>query len=258
MAGVKTETFGPGALSTTPANEWSFAFTPDEKTIYIQKGGMEQYGIYVSSLREGQWSEPVLSSFSPDALAQDGDPFITPDGQSFFFATNRAPGGGVQNNNDLWVAKKTAAGWGPARPLGPEINSVHQEWLPSVAANGNLYFESDRPGGIGATSLYVSQCVDGRYQTPRLLEVFAKGGEESPYIAPDESFLIFSRAGDLWISYRQNDRWTPEEKIPLEDKGSLKYSPWVSADRKFLFYTSNATGNADIYRVPIGPLKLKI
>ncbi len=39
--------------------------------------------------------------------------------------------------------------------LGPEINTEHDEQMPSATANGSrLFFNSDRPGGYGGMDIY--------------------------------------------------------------------------------------------------------
>ncbi|UJF33358.1 TolB family protein [Paenibacillus hexagrammi] len=142
---------------------------------------------------------------------------------------------------------------GEPSPLGAPVNSSYQEWLPSVATNGNLYFQSNRPGGAGQIDLYVSKWRDGKYTEPESLGtgINTSENDESPYIAPDESYLIFARGGStLYISLRQEDKWSTPQPLKLPgDTGTIKYSPYVSPDNKYLFYTSNKEGTADIYQI---------
>lgn len=244
--------FAPDLISTKQEEEWSFAFTPDGTTIYFQRGDYEQYTIYESHYENKQWSAPQKSELAPDNLSQDGDLFITQDGSRIFFASNRSAKG-TKQDNDLWMAMRTGDQWGEPSPLGAPVNSNFQEWLPSVASNGNLYFQSNRPGGAGQIDLYVSKWQDGKYTDPESLGtgINTLGNDESPYIAPDESYLIFARGGSaLYISFRHGDNWSTPQQLNLpEDNGTIKYSPYISPDGKYLFYTSNKAGTSDIYQV---------
>jgi Tol biopolymer transport system component len=69
----------------------------------------------------------------------------------------------------------------------------------------------------------------------------------TPFIAPDESYLIFcstrglpaSDQGDLYISFRQPDgNWTEPVSLgePINSKGLDRF-PAVSPDGKYLFFT---------------------
>ena len=70
-------------------------------------------------------------------------------------------------------------------------------------------------------STYRSRLVDGKYQEPENLgeSINTTFDEFEPYIAPDESFLIFMAAArpdglggfDLYISYNRNGQWTKAE-----------------------------------------------
>ncbi|MBA4056197.1 MAG: Xaa-Pro aminopeptidase, partial [Marivirga sp.] len=61
----------------------------------------------------------------------------------------------------------------------------------SVAASGNIYFASYRDGNL---DLFMSEFKDGKFSTPVNLGgmINSSAGEHDPFIAPDESFLIFN------------------------------------------------------------------
>ncbi|MNI17921.1 WD40-like Beta Propeller Repeat protein [compost metagenome] len=254
--------FEEGVLSTNEKHEWAFAFTPEMDSMILQRGNNDGSGkstLYESHLSDGKWSEPVKSDLAPDTLGEDGDPFISPDGKRLFFATNRTEHG-TKDDNDIWVSEREGEKWSAPRPLEGPINSTSQEWLPSVAANGNLYFESDRPGGAGRVDLYVSKWTNGVYSEPERLPdtINTAGLDESPYIAPDESYLMFVRGHRFFISYRVNNEWTEPKAIVLQgDTGNIKYSPYVTKDQSTLYYTSTWRGTADIYKVSFNPSDYK-
>lgn len=244
------ELFGADVLSTSNAEEWAFAFDRAGTTVLLQRGDFTRYSLYQSTLGPRGWSQPVPMALSrPDA--NDSDAFITPDGTRLFFSTNRDDAG-TKADFDIWVAERRGRGdWSHPRKLGAAINSGGNEWLPSVAKNGSLYFESDREGG--KTHLYRARFNGRDYEPAQRLPfpINSDSAEESPFIAPDESYLIFQRGGgQLFISYRNGQRWSDPVLLDLP-ASTLKYSPYVSPDGRFLYFTSNARGTSDIYRSAI-------
>ena len=87
--------------------------------------------------------------------------------------------------------------------------------------------------------------------------VNSKQNDWDAFIAPDESYIIFSSQNrsdtlgdqDLYISYRnKNDEWI--QSINMGERVNSKSSeicPVVTLDGKYLFFTSRRRGNADIY-----------
>lgn len=230
--------------------ELNAAFAPDGRTLYFTKRTpkYQLWAILVSTLRDGRWSTPRVAEFS--GQYGDFDPFISPDGSQLFFSSNRpAPGKTKKNDFDIWMVQKAAAGWSSPTNLGADINTETQEYYPSVSKMGTLYFSSNRDGGKGSGDIYRSRLVDGKYSKPENLgdAINSKYFEGDPYIAPDESFLIFVSYnrpeglgdGDLYISFNRNGAWTPAKHLgaPI-NSSALDFCPNMSPDGKYFFFTS--------------------
>jgi Tol biopolymer transport system component len=240
--------FGPGTISTGDM-ELNAAFTPDGRTLYFTKRTpkYQLWTILVSTLKGNRWSVPRVAEFS--GQYGDFDPFISPDGSQLFFSSNRPVPGKAKPDFDIWMVKKTAAGWSTAVNLGADVNTESQEYYPSVSKTGTLYFSSNREGGKGSGDLYRSRLVNGKYSKPENLgdEINSKYFEGDPYIAPDESFLIFVSYnrpdglgdGDLYVSLNQNGHWTPPKHLgaPI-NSSALDFCPNMSPDGKYFFFTS--------------------
>lgn len=247
----------------TGADDYGPAFMPDGKTVYftrrVDRKGAEN--IVVSEWRGGRWSEARVATFSGGG--QDKEPFVAPDGKRLFFASTRG-GGGARLGFDLWVVERVGASWGAPRKLDASVNSDGYDNYPAVSANGTLYFASERAGGKGRADLYRSRFVDGRYAAAENLgeAINSSDTEADPYIAPDESFLIFCSArdegfgeGDLYISFRDGDSWTPPRNLGATINGpQFEYTPLLSPDGK-RFYWSRGWGG--IYEISAAALPLK-
>lgn len=242
------EMFGAGIISTGDM-ELNAAFTPDGQSLYFTKRTpkTQLWTILVSSLKQGRWSTPQVAEFSGQYA--DFDPFISPDGSKLFFSSNRPGPGKTKNDFDIWVVEKTRSGWSEPANLGLPVNTETQEFYPSVSANGTIYFSSNREGGKGSGDIYRSRLVDGKYSAPENLgdSINSKSFEGDPYIAPDESFLIFVSYnrpegvgdGDLYISVNRDGHWTAAKNLGSTiNSSALDFCPIMSPDKKYFFFTS--------------------
>ena len=241
--------FGAGVISTGD-DESHPAFTPDGRTLYFLKNtpNFGHWTIVVSRFERGRWSTPEVAPFS--GQYSDADPFITPDGQRFFFISRRPVDGKQKEDNDIWMMEKKGDGWGEPQHLGPTINSEANEWFPTVANNGTLYFGSERPGGQGSADIWRAPLIQGKYGEAENLgpPVNSRAGEFEPLIAPDESFLIFAAAGragglgafDLYVSWRQEGVWTQPRNLGEGINSSgWDFAPKLSPDGRYFFFASN-------------------
>jgi Tol biopolymer transport system component len=256
--------FAEGIINTS-GDEYGPAFMPDGRTLYfVKRKSRKEEGefIAVSEFKQGRWTQPVAASFSGQYA--DKEPYVSPDGKQIFFASRRPLAAtGAQKDWDIWFVSKTKTGWSEAKNPGAVVNSSGYDNYPAVAKNGTLYFGSVRAGGHGEGDLYRSRLVNGKYTQAENLGavVNTAGNEADPYIAPDESYLIFSGEldggqgeGDLYISYNQGGVWTKPESLPIVNSAEYEYTPLISPDKKYLFFSR---GWGDIYQLDASVLKLK-
>src|SRR5262249_38674367 len=152
--------------------------------------------IHVSHFVSGKWSVPEVVPFSGQYT--DYDPFVSGDGSRIFFDSNRPlTPGGPKKDFDIWVVEKTASGWGEPKNLGAPINTPQDEFYASLASDGTLYFSATRPEGKGRLDIYRSRWQNGAFAQPENLGegVNTPLVEVDPYIAPDQSFVVFSANG---------------------------------------------------------------
>ena len=241
--------FGEGVF-TTGAYDFFVALDPHGDVAYFCRASADfgYWTILETRRRGGKWTAPVMAPFS--GRWSDADPHFTPDGSRLFFISNRPDSGDTaQASCDLWVVERANDGWGEPRRLGPEVCGEGTEWSPSIAANGNLYFGATREGGRGRDDLWMARFADGRYSTPVNLgdSINTKTGEVEPWVAPDESYLIFSAGGrtdgsgglDLYVSFRRDGVWSAARPLGhgINTPG-WEFNPSVSPDGRSLYFTS--------------------
>ena len=215
---------------------------------------------YEIERKDEQWSQPQLVPFAH--MMRNGDFTFAPDGKTLFFQSN-TPITGLEEEgtvSNIWVTKKTSTGWTAPRHLDFTINTKWADSFASVTNDGTLYFFSRKPGGLGKSDLYKSHLKDGKYaEAVNLGNVLnTEEHEWDPFIAPDESYLIFcsTKAGglgsdDFYISFPEKDgEWSKPfhmgERINSSESDNR---PYITPDGKYFFYTSTKRGNRDIYWV---------
>ena len=106
-------------------------------------------------------SKGKTKSFPTD----DRHPFITKDGRTLYFASDR-PGG--LGGYDLWVSNRQGTGWSTPANLGPSINTPFDENSPFLNDDKTkLYFASNGRGGLGGFDIFVSPFADGAWGPPQ-------------------------------------------------------------------------------------------
>jgi ankyrin repeat protein len=251
--------FAPRFVSTE-RNQLNAVFSPDGREFYFTELRPGGSAIMVTKVEDGFWSRPTPLGFSGPYT--DVDHFMTRDGQRMYFCSNRplTPGAETNPNADIWVTTRTEQGWGPPRHLGPTVNSEAGDYYPSFADDGTLYLSSRRPDALGDSDIYRASQVDGELLPPENLgpPVNTRDSEYDPFVAPDHSFLVFSSSrpggrgeSDLYISFRgAAGAWTePRNMGPGVNSESRDFTPMLSPDGNYLFFTSRRAGVGDIYWV---------
>ncbi|MCF8368790.1 MAG: hypothetical protein K9G76_07080 [Bacteroidales bacterium] len=242
--------FSPEIIST-PANERDFTISPSGNELFysmVFPGNSLSTIIYL--YHDGAfWSQPLVAPFS--GAYPDLEPMFSPDGKKLFFVSKR-PLNKKDTTDDwnIWFVERIQTGWSEPIALDTIINSENDEYYPSVTLNGTLYFTSKRKDSRGAEDLYFARFKHGTYFSPVNLgdAINSEYFEFNSFIAPDESFLIFSSfgredgfgGGDLYISHKTNDTtWTKAKNMGREiNSDKLDYCPFVTSDKRFLFFTS--------------------
>lgn len=249
--------FEVGTVSTE-GDEYGPALSPDGRTLYlvrrVERGKVEF--IYSSQFARGKWSVPRVVGFSGQWF--DKEPFVTTDGKHIYFSSNRPlVRGSPIRDMDIWMVSKRMRGW--SDPVRVDlVNSDSTDSYPSLSKDGTLYFASNRPGGKGDYDLYRSRMVNGRHTEPQNLgdALNTEGNESDPYIAPDESYLIFSSIrpggygeGDLYISFSSASGWSTPQILPTSvNSREYEYTPLVSPDGRYLFFSR---GWGEIFQIDL-------
>jgi Tol biopolymer transport system component len=246
--GASREVFAPGIVSTI-AQESGLTVSPDGRDIVFSVGLPGINTILLVSRENDHWGEPRVAPFS--GRYDDWEPVFSPSGHRLYFVSTRpaTTPGGLPDDRNLWYVERTDAGWGEPVDVGPPVNAPDlPEGYASVTRDGVLYFFRYSDEAENLTEIYRSDCRDDRCSEP--VEVGSAINtpfhDWDPFIAPDESYLIFSSPGrpdslgraDLYISFQSPaGTWTDAVNMGPEVNGpGTEICPFVSADGKYLFF----------------------
>ena len=220
---------------------------PDGRSMYYMSEASTglQFRIMQSSFVGDTWSEPVVAPFSGTHL--DIDPFITHDGQMLLFASRRptSPGGPAATAYQPWAVRRQGSGWSEPQPFGPPVDSGTSRFFVTMSRNGTLYFANRPANPTTGNDIYRSRLVNGAYQTPEpVRELNTDASDSNPYVAPDESFIVFFSArpggmgqSDLYVSHRNGDTWSaPRNLGPEVNTSDFENCPALSPDGRYLFF----------------------
>jgi len=253
--GEKPEIFAEGIISLG-THELDIAISPKGDEIFYVKS-TPQYTIMQVKCVNGIWQAPAVASFS--GVDNDLSPRYSVDGSKLFFSSNRPVNG--KNDFNIWYIEKAGEKWGELKNIGEPVNSPFHEMGATVAANGNLYFQYFTNNGL-KSDIYLSRFLNGKYQKPEKLSagINSDNNEASPYISPDESFIMFhsdrptgNMRMDLYISFAdKKGNWGtpinlgPSINSPTKSEGGAYLTP----DKKYLFFsTFEGPGKGYIYWV---------
>jgi hypothetical protein len=126
----------------------------DGKLLFLSKDDNYNSDIYTSTFDGVRWTESVRLNKNINTKYWESHGFISEDGKSLIFASDRPGGfGGL----DLYLSNKVKGDWGPAVNLGPEINTPFNEDRPFLINNGKtLFFSSQGHLNMGGYDLFRS------------------------------------------------------------------------------------------------------
>jgi hypothetical protein len=210
------------------------------------------------------WGEPQKlgpAINDPGSTITSAPNFSTDQHWMFFFSDR--PGG--FGGSDIWASYRQDTyddlGWQLPINLGPGLNTQYNDLATAYfedPATGitTLYFDSNRPGGLGDLDIYASTLQGFARFGPAVLvpELSSPNFDARAAIRSDglEMFLVSTRPGGLgngsniWVSTRAStlDPWSTPVNLdtPINMDGFDDAGPALSSDGNTLYFHSNRPG----------------
>lgn len=242
--------FSPDNISTQ-RHERDFTLSPDGTELFYSYSlpGFSFTSILHLQFDGSSWSNTRVAPFS--GQYNDLEPTFSPDGNQLFFISKRPLHAGDSASDwNIWYCHRSDSTWAEPQAVKEPVNTEKDEYFPSLAKSGNIYFTASLPESFGGEDIYYSKQKNGVYSNPINLGqgVNSPFPEFNAFVDPEEQFILFSSygredgygGGDLYISFSDSQgEWG--EAINLGEKINSKkidYCPFVTHDQKYLFFTS--------------------
>ena len=223
--GLIPKLFDPEIVSPEGAFEGGM-FTPDMREFYFTRknGKYKKRTFFVLRYENNRWGEESETDIRWPQFSADG--------------------------NVMYIGKeyreRTSTGWSKSKSPGEFLKE--QAHGMSVSSKGTYFFAVyKKEDGVNG-SIHYSRLIDGKHENSVKMSAKINTGKyiAHPYIAPDESYLIWDvrredgyGQADLYISFRlENGSW-----LSAINMGSIintelqESSPHVTHDGKYLFFT---------------------
>jgi hypothetical protein len=138
----------------------------DGKTLYLYSSADYDGIIYTSRFENGSWSPVVKLNDNINTKYWESHATISHDDKKLYFTSNRK---GTYGGLDIYVSERDSIGdWGPARNLGPVINTPYNEESPFLSSDDKtLFFSSRGHYNMGGYDIFYSTILpDGTMSVP--------------------------------------------------------------------------------------------
>jgi Tol biopolymer transport system component len=183
----------------------------------------------------------------------DSDPWLTPDGRTLYFVSDRPAAAREVGRTDLdiWRARRLPGGrWSEPEHLGATVNGKGPELGPEIHG-GVLTFAAARRTGKGGLDVYAARAEGAGFAAPVLLEGPVNSAEsDSDFtISADGRHAAFWRGsggkGRIMLVLRTAEGWSePTALGPNVNRGAFNFTPSFSPDGRRLTFASMAEGSA--------------
>ena len=144
------------------------SLSQDGRELYIYRPGNDFDGNIYMSRRDAndRWSNLVKLNDNINTKYWESHATISHDGKKLYFTSNRK---GSYGGLDIYVSERDSTGdWGPAKNMGPVINTEYNEENPFLGKDDKtLFFSSRGHFNIGGYDIFYSTLMDnGEWSVP--------------------------------------------------------------------------------------------
>jgi hypothetical protein len=151
-----------GPIVNSPEMEYAADISPDGLKLHLisyRSGGLGKDDVWLSTRtsRDEPWTDPVNVGPPVSSQYDENGVTVSDDGLELYFMSGSRPG--RVGDWDMWVCKRLSVTdpWGEPENLSA-LNSTYKEGFISLSPDGLvIFFDSDRPGGIGDWDLWMSR-----------------------------------------------------------------------------------------------------
>lgn len=252
LPGALAVPFAPGIVNTGLATR-DITLLPNGSALYFGffMAGFSK-AVIAEIHQEGKgWSTPEVAPFSRDGRWKYLEPCISPDGQRFYFVSDRPenPQAHKPAPFGIWMMERQGQTWGEPTRLPPAVNGTGNVFYPTITRDGTLHFlKEEGQGGWIMRSHWKAGAWTEAEKLPPPFNADAR--QANPRVDPEGRYLLvpmLGRADSLggadYYGYfkREDGTWTEPIHLgpTVNSAAGDEYSISVSPDGKVVFFGSN-------------------
>jgi hypothetical protein len=273
--GKWTEPVNMNELLKVDRDIFPTSISKDGKDLYLYSSADYDGIIYTTSLKNGVWSPLVKLNDNINTKYWESHATISHDNKKLYFTSNRK---GTLGGLDIWVSTRDSTGdWGPAKNLGPTVNSPYNEESPFLSDDDKtLFFSSRGHYNMGGYDIFYSTLLDnGQWSTPMNIGYPLNTTDDDLFFKPVNNGFEGYIAREIRSGFGKQDIYRVE--IYSKDhprrffvRGTAKAAEMISnlassvkvsavnlkdASQTFTAYSNPKTGNYEL-QVPQGEYKV--
>ncbi len=156
-----------GAPINTDGHDATTAVAPDAQSMIIYIDDKGDGNLYECKLDGNSWSKPKKMNKNINTKSHESSASYSSDGKTLYFVSNKDGGFG---HHDMYVTQwdEATQDWGPAKNLGPTLNTKYNEEAVLIHPDGKtLYFSSQGHETMGGYDIMKSNLKeDGSWSKP--------------------------------------------------------------------------------------------
>ncbi|HYG00969.1 MAG TPA: hypothetical protein VD927_00930 [Chryseosolibacter sp.] len=210
-----------------------------------------------------EFSEVRKLSSAVNSKGEESVPLVSSDQSKMFFVRSFYEGnfGGKYGGQDIWYAERTGNSWKPAVNRLATLNDHDNNVLIGLNNDASILYVFKSSSTEKLSGIYFSRFVNERWREAEFIPL--RGIENTDfvgmYVTPEFDVMLISMRTtdsqgeeDLYISTKSKPGvWSiPKNLGPTINTSGYEISPFLSADKKRLFFASNGhngLGDADIF-----------
>lgn len=215
-----------------------------------------------SIAQELVFSDPIKLSSSVNSEDEELGIILSNDGKTMYFsrAFHDKNLGGKYAGTDIWMSKKDDQGnWMPAANVGKPWNNKRSNSVIGINHDNTVVYLLNAYSN--KSGIAFSKLINGEWSDPEVIPIpgINRNDFVGFYVNPAFDVILISMKGadsfgeeDLYVSLKDSSgKWTePKNLGPTLNTKGFEISPFLSSDKKRLFFSSNGHGgfgDADVF-----------
>lgn len=202
----------------------------------------------------------------PATINSNGEesmPLLSSDQTKLFFVRSVYDGniGGKYGGQDIWYSEMTPKGWKPAHNKIGHVNNKDNNILIGITDDGKTLYTLHSSPTEKLDGIYFTRRNGSEWFRPEFVPLQGIENDDfvGLFVSPDYDVIFISMRGsdsrgeeDLYISLKERSGvWSkPRNLGPTINTNGFEIAPFLSADKKKLYFSSNGMGglgDADIF-----------